>query len=141
MLAECRKCGSSKEIKLKITGDVAIPVCTECGDEQPNFSKIMINTMRANKDIMHGASGEEHVPFGFPCTGCKKTQELVYDRKTKSAKCSACGATANVNPYMLRSLELTGHVKPASEMTDAFEGGGSKNTMGPEGKGKIKRKG
>jgi len=139
MLAECRKCGSSREIKLKINGEEMTPICTTCGEAQPHFSRVMINTMRANKDIMHSA-GDEHVPFGFPCSTCKKTQELVYDKKSKSAKCSVCGAPANVSPFMLRSLELTGHVKRSSESTEDYEGRVSgEDTIGTQGKGKIKR--
>ena len=138
MLAECRKCGSAKEIKLKIEGDQAVPTCIECGTPQTHFSKVMINTMRSNKDIMHSSGGEEHVPFGFPCATCRKTMELVYDRATKSAKCGTCGTPAKVNPYMLRGLELTGHVKPASENAGRYDGGEG-DVVGTEGKGKIKR--
>lgn len=142
MLAECRKCGSSREIKLKIEGDKATPICTTCGEPQDHFSRVMINTMKSNKDIMHSA-GDEHVPFGFPCGPCGKQQEMVYDKKTKNAKCSVCGAPANVSPFMLRSLELTGHVKRSSESTEEYEGkqaaAGKTDEIGTKGKGKIKR--
>ena len=122
MLAECTKCGSSREIKLKVDGDSFTPVCTACGTVQGHFSKIMINTMKSNKDIIQTA-GNEHIPFGFMCEKCKKQQELVYDKKAGVAKCGVCGTTANVSPYTLRSLELTGHSKRSSELTNEYDGG------------------
>jgi ribosomal protein S27E len=111
----------SKEIKLRVNGTDAVAVCTSCGTEQTHFSKIMINTMRSNKDIIF-SDAESHIPFGFPCSHCKKTTELVYDRKEKKARCSTCNTEANVSPYTMRSLEVTGHVKRAAENTEAYEG-------------------
>ena len=139
MLAECMKCGGSREIKLKIDGDKAVPVCTDCGTPQTHFSRVMINTMRSNKDVIHGSSGEEHVPFGFPCTKCMKTEELVYDKKANIAKCSVCGTPANVSPYTMRGLELTGHVKRSSELSSSYDGGGSEPPPSEQSKGKVKR--
>ena len=123
MLSECKQCGTSREIKLRLNRDNSYtPVCTHCGAEQDNMSQIMINMMRMNKDIIRD-SGDTHVPFGVECKTCGRKQEVIYDKATRSAVCSVCGKTVETTPYMLRCLEISSHVLPSKEDAPSFDGG------------------
>jgi len=122
MLAECKHCGTSREIKLKMIDGEYKPVCMECGEVQDGMSKVVVNVMKSNRDIVVDAV-DSHSPFGARCEKCGKIQEALFDKKQRAAVCCVCGEKMKVTPYMLRSLELTGHVRPAKESAADFDGG------------------
>lgn len=118
MIAECRKCGVLREIKLdKKSG---VPFCLDCGQEQDHISTYAIASMKSMSDYAV-KSDDSRLAFGVDCPTCAKKVTPVYNRKDDKAICTGCGKDLELSVYMLRALDAASHREPSGTRDKAEE--------------------